>query len=66
MTLPSGPAKAADASAEEEAAAATVPGGMIVDADDDVGDEWSGAASRSANRGQLAAPAILIGGEREK
>ena len=57
MTLPSGPAKAAEASAdEEEAAAQTVPSGMIAHAADD---ERSGAASRSAERGQLAAPAIF-------
>ena len=58
MTLPSGPAKAAEASADEEAAE-TVPGGMNVGADAGDADERSGAASRSGKRGQLAAPAIL-------
>jgi len=62
MTLPSGPAKADEASREEEAAA-TVPDGMMVDwfddAEEDDEDEWSGAASRSAKRGQLAAPAMV-------
>ena len=57
MTLPSGPAKAAEASADE-AAAETVPWGMTVGADDVGDDDWSGAASRSGKRGQLAAPAI--------
>ena len=74
MTLPSGPAKAAEASADE-AAAETVPWGMTVGADDVGDDDWSGAASRSGKRGQLAAPAIsrerrsdlaARGGERER
>ena len=58
MTLPSGPAKAAEASADE-AAAETVPWGMTARCRRRRGrDDWSGAASRSGKRGQLAAPAI--------